>query len=265
MSWHALRFIREGDPQLLLGVTEQSGPVPRKSFWYCNLALTFPHRPALSVPGAEVLPRAPFLWFLGPCGPWSPPLPALRWGAFRPTLLPDLGPTCRPGPCSLTRGSAGPSAVGLHENGLEVELRTPRGPSSRCQGHGLGEAPAVRSGHSSPPTPRADPLGSCRGPGLETPPLSRSPPACPFGVPDCGARLLSEPTCRLLCYLALLAAPAPSSSSPSTWSCADSSGAQRRGRIFSLPGATRWVWFPGTGRPTLGSSPVLSALGIPGP
>lgn len=116
-----------------------------------------------------------------------------------------------------------------------------------------------------PPTPRADPLGSCRGPGLGTPPLSRSPPACPLGVPDCGARLPSEPTCRLLCYLALLAAPAPSPSSPSTWSCADSSGAQRRGRVFSLPGATRWVWFPGTGRPTLGSSPVLSALGIPGP
>ena len=189
MSWHALRFIREGDPQLLLGVTEQSGPVPRKSFWSCNLALTFPHRPAPGVPGAEVLPRAPFLWFLGPCGPWSPPLPALRWGAFRPTLLPDLGPTCRPGPCSLTRGSAGPSAVGLHENGLQVELRTPRGPSSRCQGHGLGEAPAVRSGHSSPPTPHPPrrPSGQLPRPG----PRNSAPLPLPARLPPRGPRLRS--------------------------------------------------------------------------
>lgn len=46
--------------------------------------------------------------------------PAL--GRFLPALLAALGPTWRPGPSSLTRGSAGWSAVGLHEDGLAAEL-----------------------------------------------------------------------------------------------------------------------------------------------
>ena len=96
---------------------------------------------------------------------FSPP------GPFLPTLHAAGGPTWRPGPGSLTPGSAGPSAVGLHE----ARSRRRAGPTRDVKVTGSKRRQSSGPAEAAP----ADPLDRCRGPCLGAPPRWRPPPRGP--------------------------------------------------------------------------------------
>lgn len=114
----------------------------------------------------------------------APPLP----GRFLPALLAALHHTWRPSPGSLTRGSAGPSAVGLSRDVLKTARR------ARClrQGHDLGAAGGPRVRPLQPPQTLC--AAAAARPGSPAPVT----PARPLGVSDCRAQLPSEPALGLL-------------------------------------------------------------------
>lgn len=136
--------------------------------------------PGLSRPGL----RPPF-------GPQpAAPRPATAPPALgrSPRALPAaLGPTWRPGPGSLPSGSAGPSAVGVHEDGLAAALGRFAGPTPDSR-------VTVRRGARPRVWPQQPPqtLWAAAAPAPSSAPR-RSPPACALGVRVRRARFPRSP------------------------------------------------------------------------